>query len=169
MKSINRAARQRAFLKFLMFFVVTFALILITIIFSAQVPLKENKKLKDEQLAMDNEKDFLASFENNVQQTINLLNALDTLKNYAATDVAIDTKIKDLYAQIQDKKDTISVKNLCILILDNLSNYHLVKIDLRKNYGDDETTQQLRVKISELDKLWRECINDKASRASAGN
>jgi hypothetical protein len=169
MRSLNQAERQSAFLKFLVFFAITFILIIITAFFSAQVPLKENKQLKAEQLEMDNEKDFLASFENNVQQITNLLYSLDTIKNYNSTDVAIDSRIDDLYKQIQIKKDTVSVRNLCMLVLDNLSNYHKAKQDLRNRDNSDATIQQLNEKVTEWRKAWTDCVNGRTSKAPSGN
>ncbi|HEX5150754.1 MAG TPA: type VI secretion system TssO [Parafilimonas sp.] len=169
MKSINYAERQRAFLKFLLFFVITIAVVIVAVLFSVQVPLKENKQFKGQMMVMVNEKDFLASFENNVQQITNLLYSLDTVKNYNATDVAIDSKIDDLYKQLQVEKDTISAKNLCMLILDNLSNYHKAKQDSRNRDNNAATIQQLNDKVSEYRKAWTDCLNGRAAKASSGN
>lgn len=166
MKPINQQERNKAFWRFLMFFVITVGVMLATVLFSANVPFVENEKMKAKMKVADDEKDFLAAFENDIQQTINLLYSLDTLRNPSPADVEIEAKLTEMYGRIQ-KKDTLSARNLCTLMLNNLSEFHKAKIDQRVKDNSQEKIESLNAEILQWRTAWTNCVNGKASAPPA--
>lgn len=138
MKPLNQSERQKAFWRFLMFFVVTVGVILTTVFFSVAVPFKQNDELTRQMDAMETERDFLATFENKVQETANLIDTVNMVKYPMSVDADINKNIDDMYRMV---KDSLSVKNLCIIILDNLTNLHEAKKAQRTGDLKDQTIE----------------------------
>src|SRR5687767_11688280 len=77
MPPTNQDARRRSFLYFLLFFVITIGVITTTILFSFQVPFKENQKLRKEMDIAENEKAFMQSFGIKLEETMNMLDSVN--------------------------------------------------------------------------------------------
>ncbi|GAA4737537.1 type VI secretion system TssO [Flavisolibacter ginsenosidimutans] len=100
MKPLNSAERTNAFLRFLLLFLITVALIVTVIFFSIEVPRKENDQLRQKVLAMQKEKETSESFDAAVVAVSNELKEFDASKEppaakYYKIKVGID-KMSDL-------------------------------------------------------------------------
>ncbi len=115
---------------FLLFFVITIGVITTTILFSFQVPFKENQKLRKEMDRAENEKAFLQSFEIKLEETMNLL---DSVNLSAENAYLMDSKISRNIDQMltMSSSDSLSIKGMINVIIDNLKNLQLAKKQLR--------------------------------------
>ncbi|WP_276483634.1 type VI secretion system TssO [Paraflavitalea pollutisoli] len=130
MPPINQDARRKSFMYFLLFFVITIGVITTTILFSFQVPFKENQKLRKEMDRAENEKAFLQSFEIKLEETMNLL---DSVNLSAENAYLMDSKISRNIDQMltMSSSDSLSIKGMINVIIDNLKNLQLAKKQLR--------------------------------------
>src|SRR5438067_10648036 len=109
MKPINRAERKKAFWNFLLFFLITVAVIVAAVLFSVQVPFKENDRLRKEADVAYNEKVFLQGFEIRMQETMNLLDSVNLSDRAFWFNNRIDHNIKEMTGLLND---SLSVKGL---------------------------------------------------------
>ena len=128
MKPVNSTERKKAFYNFLIFFSITIAVLVTGLLFSFQVPFKENNKLRKEMDIAENEKSFLQLYEIKMQETMNLLDSVNLAANVYRYDNAINNNIKAMNAMLTD---SVRVKGLCSKILDNLKNLQVEKEKLR--------------------------------------
>jgi hypothetical protein len=119
MKPLNQAERTSAFLKFLLFFTITIVFIIIAVFFGVRVPLEENKKLKQQITAYQNEQLSTAKFSAGMTD---LQPLLDTLGSPGAQTEAvynqITTKLRDLQTQtdkVASGNDNIYAKTISTL------------------------------------------------------
>ncbi len=139
MLPINRRERKKAFMSFLLFFVITLGVIVTSIFFSFQVPLKENDKLRKEINANEEDKVFMQGFEIKMQETASFLDSVNQSANPYRLENQILNNMKDMTAQADEAPPF--VKGICNLIIDNLSNLRMAKEQLRnfsKNTNDAE-------------------------------
>ena len=166
MLPINRRERKKAFMSFLLFFVITIGIIVTSIFFSFQVPLKENDKLRKEVNIAEEEKVFMQGFEIKMQETVSLLDSVNLSSNPYRIENKIQNNIKDLTAYIDDAP--AFVKGICNQVIDNLSNLRLAKEQLRnfaKNTNDTEKKdQQIRDLTDQLNKC-NQMLNEYARPA----
>jgi hypothetical protein len=78
MKPLNQAERRSAFLKFLLFFIITIAVIVTTVFFSIQVPFAENKKMKNDIADYQNQQKFMMQFSGKLTDLQTLIDTLQT-------------------------------------------------------------------------------------------
>lgn len=130
MSPINQDARRKSFLYFLLFFAITVGVITTTILFSFQVPFKENQKLRREMDRAENEKAFMQSFEIKLEETMNLLDSVNLSADNA---YLMDSKIsRNIDAMLtMSANDSISFKGMVNIIIDNLKNLQVAKKQLR--------------------------------------
>ncbi|MBC7418338.1 MAG: hypothetical protein H7325_09305, partial [Pedobacter sp.] len=77
MDPLNQQERRKAFVNFLIFFSITAALIIAAVLFSVEVPFKQNEQLRVQINAAEKERDFIARFFKYMDSTNNLLSSLD--------------------------------------------------------------------------------------------
>jgi hypothetical protein len=130
MKPLNRAERNSAFLRFLLLFLVTIAVMVTVIFFSFEVPVRENEQLRQTILAIQKEKALTAPF--NVAMKVameELYNYNQAIDNPTAKKLRVKLKIKemeDLLGQIPPDES-----NLYNLIVQNLTDLNEAKAKLR--------------------------------------
>jgi len=130
MQPLNAPERKKAFLNFLLFFVITVAVILVTLYFSMQVPLKDNDKLIKQTAIDNNEKLFMQEFEGKMQETTNLVESITKVENVFKIGKALDDHFKEMNDMAAG---TVWFKVVCDKIIDNLTSLRLAKEQLRKS------------------------------------
>jgi hypothetical protein len=147
MKPLNQSERRKAFLSFLLFFLITIAVVLIAVFSSIRVPIAENEQLRKDRDLAENEMLFLQSFENKMQETMNLLDSFELIKNEYKAEADIKKNLGQMTAMISD---SISVNSICNRILDNLTDLHAAKKQLR---DVSNQTAVLEEKNHEIERL----------------
>jgi len=102
-KILNSKERNEAFLKFLLFFCITVALIIIAVYFNFRLPLKENSKLREKITLQTQEEMNQEKFTENMDKAMAYLDSLDKdPKNMESIEILLTGKIRDL-ATLQEK------------------------------------------------------------------
>lgn len=107
MKPLNRVERTNAFLRFLLLFLITVALIIAVVFFSIQVPWKENDGLRQRMARMQKEADASEAFNTTVRETVDELNKFETKKDQPAlvTRQQVNVFIEKLNRQLKTLPD----------------------------------------------------------------
>ena len=74
MKPQNKTERSRAFMRFLLFFIVTISLVVVVIFFSIEVPHAESDKLRHKIASLQKESEITASFSELMEEAMDELN-----------------------------------------------------------------------------------------------
>jgi hypothetical protein len=157
MKPSNQEERKKAFMNFLLFFMLTIGVILTSVFFSFKVPLKENDQLRAEALRMDNERVILSQFETKMQQTMTMLDTLnESGSKIAINDAQITSNIRELSAIISD---SITAHGFYRGLIANLSNVQLLKQQLRDSNNKDNDEAQMKATITRLQDQLQVCNN----------
>ena len=145
---VNRRQRTKAFFNFLVFFVVTIGVVITSVFFSFQVPLKENDKLRKQLDVAENEKVFLQSFQIKMQETSNLLDSASLSANPFRIENRIQNNVKQMTAMVDDAP--ASLKAICNQIIDNITNLETAKQQVR---AANANTGELEKKDTQLKEL----------------
>ena len=124
MKPLNRAERTNAFLRFLLLFTITVALIVAVVLFSIEVPWKENDRLRQRVARMQKETDASETFNTTVRETVDELNKFETKKDQPAlvTRQQVNVFIEKLNRQLKNLPNgENSVNALIVQSLDALN------------------------------------------------
>lgn len=147
MKPLNQAERRNAFLTFLLFFIITIAVIVVLIFFSVQVPFKENEHWRNEMAQVENERLFLESFNVKMENAMQLLDSMSTTQNDPIADSRINSKLNEMAAMLND---SISVKNLYNNVVQNLQDMQRAKQNLRNAYAQSDDADETKRKMADL-------------------
>jgi hypothetical protein len=161
MKPVNSAERKKAFYNFLIFFAITIAVLVTGLLFSFQVPFKENNKLRKEMDIAENEKSFLQLYEMKMDETMKLLDSVNLVSNGYRYENAINNNIKAMNAMLTD---SVKVKSFCSKILDNLKALQVAKEQLRMVNNSSALLEQKDREIQQL-KNNNELLNDRLVQA----
>jgi len=126
---VNRRQRTKAFFNFLMFFVITIGIVITSVFFSFQVPLKENDKLRQQLDTVEAEKVSLQAFQMIMQETTNLLDSVNQAANPFRIENRIQNNIKLMTAKVDDAPT--SLKGIFNQIIDNMTNLETAKQQVR--------------------------------------
>jgi len=155
MKPLNQAERKNAFLKFLLFFTITVAFIMMAVFFGTRVPLEENKKLKQQISVFQNDQLFAEKFSAGMTD---LQPLLDTLGSPGAQTEAVynqvTTKLRDL--QTQTDKVASGNDNIYAKTISNLYALQSAKYSIAKSGTQSEDYNRLQQDNANL----RARIND---------
>jgi hypothetical protein len=127
---LNSQERNQAFLKFLLFFLITVVLVIAAIFFNFRLPVRENKMLQSEvdvQRTQDvNQQKFVGS----MQDAVLLLDSLDKKGvNFEQINLQLNSKMQEL-AVLQQKDNTIYGK-MDKMIIDKLTELQQAKRSLQ--------------------------------------
>lgn len=129
MKPLNKEDRSKAFLNFLLLFIITIAIIITTIFFSVQVPFKQNDQLLKQMNAIHDERMILDSFSRRMEETMSLLNNVNTVPG---NEIFTENTITDNLTQMSKMvADSIPGKSLYTNIIYNLFALQQSKKQLR--------------------------------------
>jgi hypothetical protein len=111
MKPQNSAERTKAFIRFLILYIATTALIITAVFFGIYVPFKQNKQLQDQLNVVQKEKDFDRQFFTLMQDTKSLLDTVNSAgSSIDVIEGRIAQKIQEMDAILS--KDSISGKRI---------------------------------------------------------
>lgn len=149
MAPVNATERNKAFRNFLIFFIITIAIIVATVFLSTEVNSMEIKQLKAEKDSVAMEKEFTVNFEDTINSTLQLLELLnDKEANVDLVGDKIKEKLRDMDEMIQKK--SMAGKGLYELVTANLNQLYIAKKELREVTNKDDTQTDLKEKIQEL-------------------
>jgi hypothetical protein len=145
---LNSQERNQAFLKFLLFFLITVVLIITAVFFNFRLPVRENKMLQAEvdiQRTQDvNQQKFVSA----AQEMVTLLDSLDKKgTNFEQVNLSINSKLQEL-AILQQKDNTIYGKMDKIMI-DKLAELQQSKRSLQ---DANNSINKMSTAQTELDK-----------------
>ena len=145
---LNSQDRTRAFLKFLLFLLITIALVVTAIYFNFRVPVKENKwlqsELEDKRIENANQEIFVSKME----EAVVLLDSLD--KNGSNNDL-----VKSRLSSIIGEMQTLGPNNKTIYgkmnkaIVEKFTTLNTAKIKLISLDGSDEKITELNNKLND--------------------
>jgi len=108
MMPLNKAERRKAFVSFLILFIITVGLIVGLVFFSVQVPFKENDQLLREKGIMERERAFEDKFINGVA---GITSMLDTINTKAAKPDFLDAEISKNITELNSSVDAEAARN----------------------------------------------------------
>lgn len=160
----NENERNRALRNFLLFFILTIALIIAAVFFSVEVPLKQNEQLREQMALVENERIFSASFVNKMAETMNLLDSvmLNEVQGKAELiDGSITANLQKMNSMIND---FISAKSLYQNTVLNLADLQRAKKQLREASGKDanfgnlqKDNADLRIRLQQANSDLQQC------------
>ncbi|WP_153796705.1 type VI secretion system TssO [Foetidibacter luteolus] len=154
MTPLNSQERNRAFANFLLFFIITVAVIITVVFFSIQVPFKQNEQLRKEMASVENERLQLGVFRIKMEETMHLLDSVGRVENPILVDDKIDKQIREMAAMIND---SMSVKNIYTGIITTLASLQSAKQQLRKGTDKDATVNEYKEQLANVRAELTEC------------
>lgn len=120
MKPQNATERNKAFTRFIVFYVITTALIVGAVYFGVQVPFRQNKQLQDQLDVVQKEKEFNYKFSGLMRETKALI---DTVNASGPNMAVIETKIAANLIEMEKmiNADSISGKRLYTQVWQSLT------------------------------------------------
>ncbi|NTS43877.1 hypothetical protein HRG84_23555 [Flavisolibacter sp. BT320] len=132
MKPQNKTERSRAFIGFLLFFIVTISLVVVVIFFSIEVRQAENEKLRHKLAALQKESESTANFNRLMEEAMDELNKLSIpTESAVAVNQRVQLKIsamEKLLRQIPNSENSIyhlTIRNISEL---NQARYRLSQV-----------------------------------------
>jgi len=151
---LNSQERNQAFLKFLLFFLVTIVLIVTAVFFNFRLPTRELKILQSEADVQRTQEVNQQKFVGRMQEAILLLDSLDKKGvNFEQISLQVNSKMQEL-AVLQQKDNTI-YGQMDKMIIDKLTDLQQAK---RALLEAKDNTSKLSVAQTDLDKCQQENI-----------
>jgi uncharacterized coiled-coil protein SlyX len=166
MQPLNQADRKKAFTNFMIFFVVTIALILITGFYSVQVPFKDNERLREINEIAENEKAFADKFQAKLAEALQALEAVNQ-ENFAEQAESYDSRIQETISQMSTMigNDSISNKNFYRSVLSALTASRLAKKELREIKSRNADAGEWKDKFDRLNQDFKDYQNQVQNEA----
>lgn len=149
MKPKNSPERNKAFLRFVIFYGVTTVLIITAIFFGLQVPFKQNKQLQSQLDQIYKERDFDREFFNVMRETKKLLDTID--RAGTGTDLVegrITQNIQKMDAMLS--QDSISKKRIYGLMVQTFTDATNDKKTIRAASNKDAAVAAWNKKYNDL-------------------
>lgn len=148
MKPLNQAERGKAFFNFIIFFIITIAVIVTLVFFSVQIPFKENERWRNEIAQVDNERIFLQAFNVKMEDAMRLLDSMSTTQNDPIADTRINNKLSEMATMVMN--DSMSVKQLYNNVVTNLQGLQMAKQNLRNAYAKGDDANETQEKMADI-------------------
>lgn len=161
MKPLNTQDRQKAFTRFLIFFILTIIVIVTAVFFGIRIPYAENEKLQEKLAIVEKESRFRDDFSDGVAEAQSLLDTvnIDAQKS-GLLDGRITQKIQELDAMLA--KNEVTSKGLYNQMIKALNNMQSDKRGLRAAGNKDSVVAMYNAQILELKNSlvkWQESYN----------
>ncbi len=151
---LNSQERNQAFVKFLVFFLLTVILVVTAVFFNYRLPVRENKMLQDEVDVQRQQEANQQKFVNRMQEAIVLLDSLDANNtNLEQINLQLNGKIAEL-AVLQQKDNTLYGK-LNKVIVDRFQ-------ELQQKQRQLESLSDKAGKLASLQSELEKCKSDLA-------
>ncbi|MBK7098631.1 MAG: hypothetical protein IPH58_10095 [Sphingobacteriales bacterium] len=161
MRPNNIQERNKSFQRFLLFFILTVAIIMVTVFFGIRVPYAENEKLREQIAQMDKENQFRENFSVSMTETQSLLDTVNLdVARAGLIDGRITQKVQDMDALIN--KTDLSSKTLYSQVVKALNNSQSDKRGLRAASSKDSLVAMYNAQIQALQNSltkWQESYN----------
>jgi Na+/phosphate symporter len=154
MPPTNVQARRKAFVNFLILFIISAGIIITTFFFSIRVPFRQNAQLRQQVNANEKEKDFSKKFTNRMFSITAMLDSFSNkVINPEILSNTITGRINELSAMVES--DSVYNKDLYRNIVLSLSNLRDTKKQVRDIIGTgtnaiQQTTNQIEEMRSKL-------------------
>src|SRR5450432_2567324 len=148
LKALNAKERNRAFLKFLLFFLLTLVLVVTAIYFDFKLPLKENSYLQKE---IDQQRQIEHNQENFVNMMNDAVKLLDSLDKPGTDMTQINAQLEQKLLELDGlkQKDFRAYGKMDKAIVEKFLDLGRAKPKLRKLEEDENKIVQLRADLNE--------------------
>lgn len=149
MQPINKEERRKAFINFLLLFILSTGIIIAIVFFSIQVPFKQNEQLTQQISVFQKERDFSQIF---FIQMSGISNMLDSINTNSLRPDLLDGDITEGIKTLNSKVNTDSVgdKNIYANVVQVLADLQSSKKQLRDRTGKDDNINELKKTIDDL-------------------
>lgn len=161
MQPVNKSERTKAFVNFLLLFLLSLAIILSTVFFSVQVPFKQNKELRSQNNIVQRDRVFTADFLNGMSGIVRMLDTINTSPKPDLLDGEISESLKRLNAKVN--ADSAYDKNLYLNVVQNMYDLQIAKKQLRELTAKDYSANDLYKQIEDYRARLELCENTKNS------
>ncbi len=132
---LNSQERNQAFLKFLLFFLVTVALVIIAVFFNFHLPAREMKMLQSEVDVQRTQDVNQQKFVSRMQEAVVLIDSMDKKGvNFGQIDLLVNSKLQEL--SVLQQKDNTIYGQMDKMIIDKLTDLQQAKRTLQ-DAGDN--------------------------------
>jgi hypothetical protein len=148
LKALNAKERNRAFLKFLLFFLLTLVLVVTAIYFDFKLPLKENSYLQKE---IDQQRQIEHNQENFVNTMNDAVKLLDSLDKPGTDMTQINAQLEQKLLELDGlkQKDFSAYGKMDKAIVEKFLDLGRAKPKLRKLEEDENKIVQLKADLNE--------------------
>ena len=157
MQPKNKSERAKAFINFLLLFILSMAIILITVFFSYDVPVKQANELRRQMHNVERDRAFSADFYIKMSEIVGMLDSINTSKDAAYLDTQIKEGIQNL--QIKVDADSVQDKILYQVVVKNIFDLQKAKEDLRKLTKTDEDVKEQKQMYDDLSKRYSDLVD----------
>lgn len=149
MQPINKDERRKAFINFLLLFILSTGIIVAIVFFSIQVPFKQNEQLTQQISVFQKERDFSQNF---FIQMSGITNMLDSINTNSLRPDLLDGDITEGIKKLNSKVNTDSAgdRNIYANVVQVLADLQSSKKQLRDRTGKDDNINELKKTIDDL-------------------
>ncbi len=149
MQPLNKAERSKAFLNFILLFLLCIAIIVTTVFFSVQVPFRQNDQLRTEMGTVTTDRQFANNFSAELAVITAMLDSINTKSlKPELLDANISERLKKL--NVMADNDAVTNKPMYQNIVLNLADLQSAKKQLRDFTGKDANMDDLRKQLDDM-------------------
>ncbi|MEO6328782.1 MAG: type VI secretion system TssO [Ginsengibacter sp.] len=148
MQPTNTSQRTKAFLNFLLLFILSIGIIITTVFFSIEVPFKQNNDLRKQINIVQRDRVFSSNFLTEMSGIIAMLDSVNNTSRPDFLDGQISENINKLSSKVN--ADSVYDKNLYMSIMQNLVDFQLAKKQLREVTSKADDVNDLKRQNEEL-------------------
>ena len=158
MQTKNKSERTKAFINFILLFVVVITLILTTVFFSIQVPVRQASDLSSKMYQVDKERASTNNFFFKLSEIIEMLDSVNNSNNPELLDVQITQKINDLLTKVNSDSSLLYNKLIYTKIAVSMINLQNTKAGVRKSTKKDNDVNVLQGNYDKLQDKYNNLI-----------
>lgn len=160
MQPKNKSERTKAFLNFILLFVVSITIILTTVFFSIQVPVKEANALNKKMYQVDKERASTDNFFYKMSEIIGMLDSVNNSNNPELLDIQITQKIGDLLTKVNSDSSLMYNKLLYEKIAASMIDLQKTKASVRKATKTDNDVKMLQDNYDKLQDKYNTMVSN---------
>jgi Type VI secretion system, TssO len=157
-KPINVQEHNNAFLKFLIFFLITLAMAVSAIYFNFKIPNKELSILRERSDVLRNQQISQEKYKRTLNEVIQVFNKLDSSSSKAMIESELTVKL-DALRNAASIEDSTSAQKLNQMVFTLVNKYRDAKFSLYDLKGAEEEIAKRNNKIKELKTELEDCQN----------
>jgi Type VI secretion system, TssO len=149
MPPTNVQARRKAFINFLILFIITAGIIITTFFFSIRVPFRQVNQLREKVNAIEKDRDFSQRFTTAMYSITIALDSIDKMVSPESSDQQIAGNVAKLSQMIET--DSVYNKDLYRNIASMLTSLHTIKKEKRE--ANASLTSKIKLNSSDVESL----------------